>query len=157
MGRGRHMFSVLYGNSTESIWRNHVSVNSRNCIYQLFISFSTASTFLDNPRIFRVPIGTHPEVRTSSLFARSNITNRVGFGIHAHRLNRWGAIFFGYLWSTPLLFYACVPFRALNFWSSSFDFSRTVLKWTRTSVYRLPDSMRPIIRRQVTSVTKRSY
>ena len=99
------MFSVLYGNGTESMGRNHVSVSARNCSLRLFMSFSTALAFPDNPRIFRVPIGTHWGVCTSPVLALSTLIGRVGFGFCAPSLDRWGTIFSGNFGPPPFFFF----------------------------------------------------
>ena len=104
------MFSVLYGNGTESMWCNHVSVSATNYSPGLFMSFSTASAFPDNPQIFRVPICTHPGVCTSPLLALSILVDRVGFGFCAHSFNRWRAIFPGNFGSPLFFFFYCSCF-----------------------------------------------
>ena len=104
------MLSVLYGNVTESIERNHVSVSVRNCSTRLFMSFSTASAFLDNPRIFKVPLGIHPRICTSPLLELSILIERVGFGFFCiHSFNRWGAILPGNFGPTLFFFFFFCP------------------------------------------------
>ena len=104
------MFSVLYGNGTESIGRNRVSVSARNRSSRLFMGFSTASSFPDNPLIFRAPIGTYPGVYTSPLLALSILIHRVGFGFCAHGFNRWSAILPGNFGPPLFFFFFCSCF-----------------------------------------------